>query len=266
MHDKELATELMKTGDFAYALPLLQRLIQDNPKDWSVRYMAGQCCRFLDDFSGAVQNLTVASSLNPDESPVFHALGIAHQCMKNFPASIDPFRRALELDPDNELAFNSLAMTQKLMGELDLALHNYDAGAKALTRRIVKSMENSFQNKIYKDRDTPQHLWSEYALFGATYLCSISEQIASVAWLTGEQAIEEEETESHGGSYWVDTTMADGKDTRCFLPNYFNTFREMLRLGKSYSSIIGNRGTVLSLLGRKSEAEKHFQESEYFNS
>lgn len=264
MYDKELAIQLMKLADFANALPMLQRLINDNPKDWSVRYMAGQCCRYLKDFKSAIEYLTIASTLKPDEASVF-ALGIAHQQVKNFSASIDSFRRSLELDPDNELAYNSLAMSQKMMGDLELALHNYDARIKALTRKIVKSLENSRRNMIHKHQEAPQHLWAEYAMFGAMYLCSLSDEVSSIAWPTGQQAAEEEKTESHGGLYWVDTRDAVGKETRCFLPNYFNTFREQLR-GKSYSSLIGNRGTVLELLGRITEAKQHFEEAEYFNS
>src|SRR5438309_2877381 len=59
-------------------------------------------------------------------------------------------RRAIEIDSDYELAYNSLALTQRTSGELDKALYNYDAGAKALARRIVKAMRNSRSNPILK--------------------------------------------------------------------------------------------------------------------
>src|SRR5947207_3125506 len=64
--------------------------------------------------------------------------------------AIMAFRRAIEIDSDYELAYNSLALTQRTSGELDKALYNYDAGAKALARRIVKAMRNSRSNPILK--------------------------------------------------------------------------------------------------------------------
>jgi hypothetical protein len=49
-----------------------------------------------------------------------------------------------------------------------------------------------------------------------------------------------------------------------YLPNYFNTFRELLRRDALYSNLIGNRGTALELLGRHKEAQQHFEEASEF--
>jgi hypothetical protein len=96
------------------------------------------------------------------------------------------------------------------------------------------------------------------------YLCAI-DNIDSIAWPTGEQALEEENTERHAGLYWDDHRTSDAKTVRLFLPNSFNTFRETLRIESIYSNFIGNRATVLELLGRHSEAQKHFEEAEDFS-
>ena len=111
---------------------------------------------------------------------------------------------------------------QKERGELDKALHNYDAGAKALTRRIVKAMRNSRTTHILKHRDKVGTLWVEYASYAALYLASTAEGISSIAWPTGEHALEEERTERHAGLYWRDTPNDKTEMVRLFLPNYFN--------------------------------------------
>ena len=49
-----------------------------------------------------------------------------------------------------------------------------------------------------------------------------------------------------------------------FLPNYFNTFQAALRDDATYSNLMGNRGTVLELLGRNEEASEHFDEAKEF--
>jgi hypothetical protein len=90
------------------------------------------------------------------------------------------------------------------------------------------------------------------------------ESIQGMAWPTGQQAEEEETTERHEGLYWDDRPDSEKKFTRLFLPNYFNTFRETLRLDRAYSDLIGNRGTVLEQMGRYDEARKHFDEASFF--
>jgi tetratricopeptide (TPR) repeat protein len=258
------AIELMQARRFAEAIPLFRKAIEQDPSHWGYWYMAGQCYRFLNDLDNAVTYLKKSVALKSDEPTVQLALGIALQLTNRFEEAIDAFRRAIEIDPDYELAYNSLALTQKKQGKLDLALHNYDAGAKALSRRIVKSMRNDRSSKIFKHLNVEHKLWMDYCIFAAMYLCALSKNIEGMAWPTGEQAMEEERTEKHGGLYWVDRPNSEGKLTRLFLPNYFNMFREMLRQDRAYADLMGNRGTVLEQLGRYDEANQHFEEAQYF--
>ena len=148
------AIELMKGQRFGEALHLLRRAIDQDPSQWNAWYMAGQCCRFLNDFDGAIAHLSRAAELKTDERSIFLALGIAFQLHAQWDDAIEAFRRAIEIDSDYAPAYNSLALTQRKRGELDKALHNYDAGAKALARRIVKAMRNSRTTPILKHRDT----------------------------------------------------------------------------------------------------------------
>jgi len=258
------AIELMKGQNFGEALQLLHRAIDQDPSQWNAWYMAGQCCRFLNDIDGAVDHLARAAELKADEPPVFLALGIAFQLNTQWDHAIEAFGRAIEIDSDYDLAYNSLALTQKKCGQLDKALHNYDAGAKALARRIAKVMRNDRINPILKHRDTEGSLWTEYAMYAALYLASSAYGIISIAWPNGQQAQEEERTEEHAGLYWIDTPNDKGEAVRLFLPNYFNTFREQLKRDAAYSNLIGNRGTILELLGRPGEARQHFSEADEF--
>jgi tetratricopeptide (TPR) repeat protein len=226
--------------------------------------MAGQCCRFVNDIDGAIKHLSFAAKLNGNEAPIFLALGMAFQLGNQWNDAIDKFRRAIEIDPDHELAYNSLAFTQKKCGQLDNALHNYDAGVKALVRRLVKSMRNNRKSPIFKHRELMDSLWVEYVSYGALYLASSTDGIKSVAWLTGAQAMEEEKTEKHAGLYWIDVSNENKEISRLFLPNYFNTFRELLKREAAYSTLIGNRGTILDLLGQHDEAYKHYCEANEF--
>lgn len=226
--------------------------------------MAGQCCRFLNDIDSAIEYLAHAAEMKSDDPSIFLALGIAFQLRTQWDDATEAFRRAIEINADYELAYNSLALTQKKRGDLTNALHNYDAGAKALSRRIVKTMRNDRSSPILKHRDTVGTLWIEQATYAALYLASLEERIQGIAWPTGEQAQREEQTEEHAGLYWTDVLNDKNCTARLFLPNYFNTFRELLRRDVAYSNLIGNRGTVLELLGRDDEARQHFEEASEF--
>lgn len=258
------AINLMRAQRFSDALHSLRQAMQQDPANWNILYMAGQCCRFLNDLHGATSYLNKAVAVKPDEPSLLLALGIALQLKGSFSNAIEAFRKALEIDPDYVLAYNSLALTQKKMGDCEVALHNYGEGIKALSREIARGMVNLRDSEIFKHLSLPHTLWLEYAMLAAVYLCSLDQDVETCAWPTGEQAIEEERTERHAGLYWVDQRNVDGKNVRLFLPNYFNTFRERLRADRTYSNLIGNRGTVLELLGQHAEARRHFQEAEAF--
>jgi tetratricopeptide (TPR) repeat protein len=260
----ETAIELMKAQRFGEALPLLRQAIEAAPSQWNAWYMAGQCCRFLNDIDSAIAYLERAAGLERDEAYVFLALGIARQLRGQWNGAIEAFRQAITLDPDFELAYNSLALTQRKAGETEKAMHNYDAGGKALARRIVKSMRNSRSSPIFKHRDTVGTLWREYAIYAALYLVSSANGISGIALPSGEEAMEEERTEKNAGLYWIDLPNSTGETTRLFLPNFFNTIRESFKHEPSYANLIGNRGTVLDLLGRHDEARQHLDEATEF--
>lgn len=262
---REKAIQLVQEGKYDEALVCLRAVIEADPSDWNSVYLAGQCCRFLNDLDSAISYLRKAASINPNEGPIFLALGIACQLKGNWDAAIDALNKALQIDPDYVLAFNSLALTQKRRGELEKADHLYNAGAIALARGIVKGMTNVFDNQIFPHRNSRNDLWTEYAMHGAAFLAVNEDSLESISWPTVKMAEEEERTHKHGGLLWEDRTESNGELVRQFLPNYFVTFQFALRVDRSYSELMGNRGLVLEMLGKQEEAQKHFEEAEDFS-
>jgi len=261
---REEARTLIHQQRFGDALSLLQRALEQDSSFWNDWYLAGQCHRFIGDIDSAISHLQRAAELEDKDAGVFLALGIALQLGGKFEDAIEAFRRALELDPDLAAAYNSLALTQKKDGQLEKALHNYDAGVHALVRGILKGMVNSRESAVLKHRDTKGTLWMQYAIQGATWLVVKAGGISSVAFPSDAMAMLEEQTETHGGLYWRDIQQENENAVRLFLPNYFNTLREALRRDISYANLIGNRGTVLGLLGRHEEAYQHEEEAQEF--
>ena len=258
--------ELMKTGEFAAALPLLLRAIENDPSHYGNWYMAGQCFRFTNDLPKAVKHLVKASELAPREAPVFLALGIALQLSKRLDEATAALVCALKIDSNYELAYNSLALTHMKKGNFEYALDNYDEALKAMTRRIVCSFNNSSGRGIIKHHDSTHMLWSEYAMFGAMFIASSDKTIEKLAWPSGEGARDEECSEVNEGLFWADKFDVSGTKVRLFMPNYFNTFRSRLIEDNSYSMFLRAKGTALEELGRISEAHEHYEEAKDFRS
>lgn len=253
----------LREGLFAEALSKLSELPEEDRNHWNILYLTGQCHRFLGDCAKAEVYHARAVAANPREAPLLLALGITLQLQSKLDDAIAALARAIECDPDHAEAYNSLALTQKKKGLLQEAVQNYDSGLKALARRIVKGMNNNPDSRIIKYTETRGQQWLEYAMQGALYLASV-DGVSSVAWPSGEMAMEEERTEAHKGLYYIDRNAVDGKSTRLFLPNFFNTFRKTLQANRLYADLIGNRGSVLEAMGKKEEALMSYEEAEEF--
>ncbi len=262
-HPVEYAFELMGAQRFRDALNILSTHIRKTSQDWNAHHLAGQCHRFLGEFQKAIEHLSEANRLYPNHPPNLLALGIAYQLTERWAQSVAMLKEAIELDPDFNSAFNSLALTQKKMGALDAALNSYELGAKALLRRIVKSMTNNRRNSIASYNSVNGELWLTYA-FDATLHFAVLSDVNRVAYPTDDAAAEEERTLTHEGLYWVDTIDKDVGLVRYFLPNYFNTLREILKSTPDYANLIGNRGVVLDLMKRHEDAQVHFAEAQEF--
>ena len=255
---------LIEAGDFVSAQRLVDRALDDDPNDWNAHYLGGQCCRFLGDFDAAERYLSKASQLNPHETSIFIALGIALQQNRKYDEAVAALRRSIELDGSNDNAYNSLGLTYKRMGKMELSLNAFDAGLKALSRKVAEGMHNDPKNPILKHAATRGTYWAEYAMFGALYLSAKDDYVKEIAWPTGEAAEREEATERHKGLYWEDIRQPSARLTRVFLPNYFNTFRERLKSDTRYSNLLGNMSTVLRTIGKPEDAQKHENEAREF--
>lgn len=225
--------------------------------------MAGQCCRFTNDFPHAIEYLKRSAEINPQLTANHLSLGIIYQLMGQFQESIGALVQAIQIDRDYGLAYNSLAFTQEKMGQPDKALHNYEVGIKAQARKIAKRLTNSADNQIFKHRFTRHNLWLEYALFGAVFLCAAL-SIRRVLFPSAEMALHEEMYETHAGLYWFETKDENGEEGRCYLPNYLNTFREILRSDPIYFNMMFNWGILLQTLGRETDAMPRIEEAEDF--
>ena len=122
----------MKQQHFVDALSILLPVIEGDPHDWEAFYLAGQCCRFMQDFPSAVQFLAKANTLHQDDAEVLLALGIALQLNGQFQKAIQELEHAVRLEPTLISAYNSIGLTYRKLGRPNDALTWYSRAADTL--------------------------------------------------------------------------------------------------------------------------------------
>lgn len=259
-------TQSLLNSDYSQALVSFEQILSKDPSDWNVWYLAAQCHRFLGDYPTAISYLNRALKLNDKISSVYHALGVAYQLNRDYAASLVALEKGRDLDPDNELFYISYGLTLKAQGKYEKALFSYQSAKRVLGRRIARSLHNERTNPILPLPNFTFHLWTECAIDGAVHLTVLAGNLDYLAFPDSEMSKQESLMHWYDGLLWVDQNNDEGNLTRQFLPNYINTFFDLLTRDVAYSNIIGNMSTVLDLLGRQEEAKLHYSEAMFFRS
>lgn len=244
---------------WAEGLRIARKLIEHDSLDLVGNRAGGICARHLDALDFAAECLRRAVLVDDQDVGTWASLGIVYQLQERWGDSVDAFRHSLTLDPDHVMSFNSLALTQKKAGELDLALHNYDAAAKALVRAIVKNLDNTPDGATYTYFETPTSIWLEYARYGAMYL-------AIEAGVDG-MACDKLDADSQPGlddRLWEDRPDGAEKRVRWYRAKFYYAIQSALLSDWRYANILGNRAGVLELLGRDDEYREHCLERDLF--
>ena len=133
---REIAIQLMREQRFGEAKVILLRLLHEQPNDWGLNYMVGQCCRFTGSLEDAVKFLGRAHALNLQDANVLLALGVAYQMAGQYPQAIDALKNAVKHNPGLFSAYNSLALTFRLMGDMQAALLWYTRAEEGLVSAV----------------------------------------------------------------------------------------------------------------------------------
>lgn len=259
------AMELITRSELAGALAEARRACEETPTDSHAWYALGVALRWTEKDDESLSALERANALAPRQATVMLAIAIAKQRLGDYGGAVTVLRQLLEAEPDHVLAYNTLGMTQKLLGEPSKAAHNYDSGVRALIRGWLKRVENSEHNARLPHVRTRNDLWLEYAAYAAT-LVAARDDIADVAFPSGEMAIDDARTARFRGWYWEDSDGEGANKRRLFFPNFFNAVAQFLHDDGTYAHLMANRATVLAMLGDQESARRHADEADDFMS
>lgn len=180
-------------------------------------------------------------------------------------------RRLFSLEKPTSDQIAHLASLQKLLDEASqhLRLGEHDAAASAsekatklLARELVAAFAvvNSFDSPIVPEPRGQDEAWVELACYAALYVTALNAGAKAFVFPTPESARAEAASREHGGLYWQDVTDPDGKRSRHFFPNFFNSFREACHRHPLYLPMITVRGLALEAIGSE-EAEAFIREA-----
>lgn len=260
----ELAVQLIERGDLNEARKIVFRAAREAPNDFHTHYAVGLYLRSVGDFEQACRAQENANRLQPRNPWTLLALAIARQKMDNLDGSVSALKECLDADPNFVLGFNTLGMTQKLMGDYDKAAHNYDAGAFTLAKNIAFSLRNDASTQRFTLGGSRNDLWVDYAVRAALSLTAEAAGIDVAAFPNSDVAQRDMDPSEFQGLFWQDGLAQDQKVSRLFLPNFFNALFASLKADGMYSVLMGNRSTVLELLGRQEESHTCLEEAEDF--
>ncbi|MBT3747381.1 MAG: tetratricopeptide repeat protein [Bacteroidetes bacterium] len=142
---REVAIDLLKQQRFSEALSIFESLIDASPNDWNLYFLAGHCCRAIDNLPQAVRFLENASILNQNEACIFLGLGIAEQLLGNFDKAIDSLEKAIGLDSTLMEPYNSLGITYRKIGNHRRAIECYKKALDARLKEVNK--------EVHRDKD-----------------------------------------------------------------------------------------------------------------
>jgi hypothetical protein len=129
----------------------------------------------------------------------------------------------------------------------------------SLAREFCFNAVNDQTSRIFKHLNTQGHLWTKY-LIEAALQHAASQDRDGVAFPTSASAEIEEREQIHQGLYWEDNL----DNYRVYFPNFFNTALRAFIADQRYPLIVGNKSTVLRMVGQDDESDLYLDEAQEF--
>ena len=117
-------------NDQATQLDALERLVAMFPEDERTYVQLGNFLNGQQDFSGAVEQFSQATEINPEFAGAYNALGYAHRSLDDLDSALMAFEEYVALIPDEANPYDSLAELMMEMGDYDESIETYRKALK----------------------------------------------------------------------------------------------------------------------------------------
>jgi tetratricopeptide (TPR) repeat protein len=116
------ATALMQKGDYDAALPVLKKMLDEQPNDVNALYLTAVCHFQKKDLEEATVGLEKVTQLAPDFAPARVQLAACYDQRGDKERALVAYDAALKLDPDNLVALYNAGVLHYNAGHADKAL------------------------------------------------------------------------------------------------------------------------------------------------
>lgn len=127
---KSGATALYEQGELEKALPELERLLEEDPRDIDVRTMLASLYWLKGESDKAEAQYREILEIDPDHADSKYRLGILFRQQDRLDEALVQLQSAVELRPDSPLFLSELAKAQTKEGRYEEAVANWRAALK----------------------------------------------------------------------------------------------------------------------------------------
>ena len=129
-HALATAAARHRAGRLLDAAAIYQQVLARQPQHADARHLLGLICHQTGDGPRAIEHLTQAARLDPQNPAIHLNLGEAYRAQGRWDEAGACYERALAIQPDNAAAHNNLGLVCKQSGRLDAARQHFE---RALT-------------------------------------------------------------------------------------------------------------------------------------
>ena len=116
---------LIQNSNYNSALIELNKIIDEDKKDYNLFYLRGFCYLNLNEIKKAIHNFSTAIDINDTNFVIFFYRGLAYFKLNEFKNAKFDYNKAIKLKPDLPELYNNLANFHHRIGEYDDAINNY---------------------------------------------------------------------------------------------------------------------------------------------
>ena len=170
--------------------------------------------------------------------------------------------KAISLDPAYVSVYREMGRLEAMRKNPTETLKWIEKGLKVIAKKIVKGMKNEIAAFPYEYHQIPHTHWIDYALYAGETLCETDK--CQCVWPKESPNKLTSATSATKGLFWQDVGQKNETLKREFTPNYFNAFREMLRMENEYVYLLCLKKDTLRSLNSENTALSLEREIEYF--
>ena len=122
----QTAIGLHKSGRFAEAQALYERILRSNPRHADALHLLGVIASQQQQFSKAVELIGKAIAAHPTSAPFYSNRGLALKELRKFDAALSDYNKALSLNPAYAEAFYNRGLVFSALHKFESALADYD--------------------------------------------------------------------------------------------------------------------------------------------